>query len=260
MTGVLYGIGVGPGDPELLTLKAVRKIQACDVIAVPGKDYRESIAYGIAIRAVPEIQEKECMGIVMPMTRDRKVLRECHERAAGQLAGLLDQGKQVGFLNLGDVTIYASYLYIHRRVAAMGYKTELINGVPSFCAAAARMGIGLVENSDQLHILSQPEQIEEGLKLSGTKVIMKMGKNMGQARSCLEKSGQDVGMVENCGMPGERVCRNVGEIYENAGYYSLIIVKDKPGNGQKDNLMEGKRDKPMEGQEDKPVERQEDEP
>lgn len=231
MTGVLYGIGVGPGDPELLTLKAVRRIRACDVIAVPGKDYHDSTAYAIGVKAVPEIARKQCVAVAMPMTRDKEVLSKYHEKAARQLAGLLEQGKDVGFLNLGDVTIYASYLYIHRRVAAMGYQAELINGVPSFCAAAARLGIGLVENSDQFHILSQAEQIEEGLKLPGTKVIMKMGKNIGQVRSRLENAGQDVYMVENCGMPGERLCRTAKEIDENAGYYSLVIVKER----QEDN-------------------------
>ena len=227
MKGVLYGIGVGPGDPELLTLKAVRQIKDCDVIVVPGKDYHDSTAYTIAVQAVPEILEKSCVGVMMPMTRDRNIQREYHEKAARQLAEFLDQGKKVGFLNLGDVTIYASYLYIHRLVAARGYETQLINGVPSFCAAAACLGTGLAENSDQFHILSQPEQIEEGLKLPGTKVIMKMGKNMGQVRKWLENAGQQLYMVENCGMPGERLLRTVGEINENAGYYSLVIVKEK---------------------------------
>ena len=100
----------------------------------------------------------------MPMTRDRQVLQAAHEKAAELVIGCLKEGKDVAFLNLGDVTIYASYLYVHRLVLQKGFQAELVNGIPSFCAAAARLGIGLAENSDQMHILSQPGQIEEGLK------------------------------------------------------------------------------------------------
>lgn len=224
--GVLYGIGVGPGDPELMTLKAVRTIRESDVIAVPGQDYRSSIAYQIALRAVPELEKKECFSVPMPMTRDRETLRASHEAAAEKVAAYLNQGKNVGFLNLGDVTVYATYLYIHRKIREKGYQAELINSVPSFCAAAASLGVGLGENSDQIHILSQPDQIEEGLKLPGTKIIMKMGKNIGQVKEWIRQAGLEAMMVENCGMPGERLVYSTEDIREEAGYYSLLIVKE----------------------------------
>lgn len=224
--GILYGIGVGPGDPELLTLKAVRIIKSCDVIVTPGEDYRDSIAYKIAVQAVPELDEKEAFGVVLPMTREKEVLKQHHERAADRIAACLDAGKYVGFLNLGDVTVYASYLYIHRLVKGRGYQTELINGIPSFCAAAARLGIGIAENSDRIHILSQPGQIEEGLKLPGTKIIMKMGKNIGHVKNLIRESGLDARMVENCGMENEKIYDSVEEIDEQSGYYSLLIVKN----------------------------------
>lgn len=224
--GTLYGIGVGPGDPELLTLKAVRIMKSCDVIVVPGEDYRDSIAFKIAVQAVPELETKEVFGVVLPMTRDHEVLKQHHEMAADRVAAYLAAGKDVGFLNLGDVTVYASYLYIHRLVKARGYRTELVNGIPSFCAAAARLGIGIAENSDRIHILSQPEQIEEGLKLPGTKVIMKMGKNIGHVKNLIREAGMDARMVENCGMENEKIYGSVDEIDEQAGYYSLLIVKN----------------------------------
>ncbi len=225
--GVLYGIGVGPGDPELLTLKAVRLIKACETVVVPGEDYRDSIAYKIAVQAVPELEEKEAFAVAMPMTRDRDVLRRSHEQAADRVAACLDAGKDVAFLNLGDVTVYASYLYIHRLITGRGYQAELVNGIPSFCAAAARLGIGLAENSDRIHILSQPGQIDEGLKLPGTKVIMKMGKNIGHVKELIQEAGLEARMVENCGMENEKICRSVEEIDEQAGYYSLLIVKEQ---------------------------------
>lgn len=236
MSGILYGIGVGPGDPELLTLKAVRLLRECDVVMAPGEDVRESIAYQIAVQAVPEIAKKELVGVPMPMTRDKQVLQRAHERAVDLVTDILEQGKTAAFLNLGDVTIYASFLYIHRGVLSRGLRSELVNGVPSFCAAAARLGTGLVEGAQELHVLSQPGQIAEGLRLSGTKVIMKMGKNMEQAKSWLMASDADVMMVERCGMTGERVFRSVDEIEEDAGYYSLVLVKERQKNmaGDKD--------------------------
>ena len=95
MRGIAYGVGVGPGDPELMTLKAVRLIREADVIAVPGKDPREAVAYRIAAGAVPEIAEKELVPVYMPMVRDRALIDQEHRRAAALLKGYLDAGKNV---------------------------------------------------------------------------------------------------------------------------------------------------------------------
>lgn len=230
--GILYGIGVGPGDPELLTLKAVRLIRESDVIMTPAEDVRQSIAYEIVRQAVPEIEEKECVGVKIPMTRDQEERSRFHDLAADRVTELLDQGKQVAFLNLGDVTVYASYQYIHRRVLTRGYCAELVNGITSFTAAAARLNISVAEDAQQIHVLSQPEQIQEGLKLSGTKIIMKMGKNMAQVKQWIRESGLNAMMVERCGMPDERIMNSVDEIDEHAGYYSLLIVKDREDEGK----------------------------
>ena len=227
MAGKLYGIGVGPGDPELLTLKAVRIIRECDKIVAPGEDYRESVAYRIAVSAVPELAEKEVCGISAPMTKDKEVLEANYGKIADMITGWLDRGLNVGILNLGDVTVYSTCMYIHRLVKRAGYPTELVNGIPSFCAAAARLDIGLAERSEQLHILPASYQIEEGLRLSGTKVLMKAGKQIGRVKTQIKELGLDAVMVENCGMENERVFQNVDEIDENAGYYSLMIVKER---------------------------------
>ncbi|MCI8576753.1 MAG: precorrin-2 C(20)-methyltransferase [Lachnospiraceae bacterium] len=232
MPGKLYGIGVGPGDPELLTLKAVRIIRECGVIFVPGEDYQDSVAYQIARQAVPEMERKTVIGVPVPMTRNKAERAAAHRQAAGQIFPWLDKGYEAGFLNLGDVTIYASYLYIHRLAVAQGYEAELVNGVPSFCAAAARLGTGLVEDAQQLHILPQPQQIREGLSLPGTRVIMKMGKNTGQVKLWLKESGQKIRMVERCGMQGEKVYHSADEIPEDASYYSLLIVGEQGQDDQ----------------------------
>lgn len=225
--GILYGIGVGPGDPELLTVKAIRRIRESDIIFVPGESYQDSIAYQIALGAIPELKDKKCEAVPMPMTRDPHVLNACHEQAAQRVEEYLQQGRKVGFLNLGDVTVYASYLYIHRRVLMDGYRAELINGIPSFCAAAAALNVGLAEGSEQIHVLSQPDQIEEGLKLPGTKIIMKMGKNIAKVKEWILQAGEEAMLVERCSMPEERICRSVEEIEGRESYYSLLMVKDK---------------------------------
>ena len=112
--GILYGVGVGPGDPELLTCKAVRIIAQADVIALPAETKENCVAYRIARGAVKEIDEKEFLFIPMPMTKDRAVLKESHDNGARAVEACLREGKQVAFLTLGDVTVYSTYLYIHR--------------------------------------------------------------------------------------------------------------------------------------------------
>lgn len=226
MAGKLYGIGIGPGDPELLTLKAVRLIRESAVIAVPGKNKKDTVAYQITVQAVPEIDKKECLEIYYPMTKDPGQLEKCHAYAAEQIAEVLKQGKDVAFLTLGDSSVYSTYLYVHYRILEMGYDAEIISGITSFCAVAARLNIGLVEKAEPLHVIPASYQIEEALKLPGTKVLMKAGKKMADVKKLLVESGEKVVMIENCGMPGERIYHSAKEIPEDAGYYSLIIVKE----------------------------------
>lgn len=225
--GILYGIGVGPGDPELLTLKAVRLIRSCDVIFAPEENVRDSIAFQIASQAVSGLEEKICCGAAVPMLHDRSLAKQVYDQTADRIVAYLKEGKTVGFLNLGDVTLYSTYLHIHRRILAKGYRAELISGIPSFCAAAAAFHIGLAEGHEQFHILAKPNQVEEGIALPGTKVIMKGGRQLGNMKASLEASGQQVFLAENCTMPKQRLLRGAEAITGEEGYYSLLIVKEQ---------------------------------
>ncbi len=225
MYGTLYGVGIGPGDPELLTLKAIRVIQESPVIAVPGKVKEDTVAYQIVKQAIPTLGEKECLEVYMPMTKDPKALKESHQAGAEKVAAALREGKNVAFLTLGDPTVYATYIYIHQRLREEGFSTEIINGITSFCAAAARLDMGLVEKEEMLHVIPASYQIEEALKLPGVKVLMKAGKQMPRVKEQLKKLDCQVAMVENCGMEQEHVYYSAEEIPEDAGYYSLLIVK-----------------------------------
>lgn len=226
MAGILYGVGVGPGDPEYMTLKAVRLIRENEVIAVPGPVAKETVAYRIAVQAVPELAGKTLVPLEMPMTHDREEMERRHEHAADVLEDILRQGQNVIFLTLGDPTVYSTCLYVQKRLQARGYETELVSGVPSFCAAAARANVSLAEWNEQLHILPAAHRLKDDLELPGNYVLMKSGKNMKQVKETLRASGRRVVMVENCGMESEHVYRGADEIPDSAGYYSLIIAKE----------------------------------
>lgn len=226
MVGKLYGLGIGPGDPELITKKALRIIEESDIILVPGIKKEDSVAYRIAKKAYERLDEKEIVTIPMPMTKEKEILKKSHEEGAEIVENLVKQGKQVAFLTLGDPTVYSTYLYIHKRMAKKGFETEIISGITSFCAVAARLNIGLVEKAEPLHIIPASYQIEEALELPGTKVLMKAGKNITEVKKILQKKKAEIYMIENCGMDNERIYNRVEEIPEDAGYYSLIIVKE----------------------------------
>lgn len=227
MSGKLYGVGVGPGDPELLTLKALRLVKEADVVAVPGEEAKESVAYKIVKGAYPELDEKRLLAVSMPMTKDKQKLEESHRIGTELVKAELDRGYRVVFLTLGDPTVYSTYLYIHKRIRSMGYDTEIVSGITSFCAVSARLNTGLVEKAEPLHVIPASYQIEEAMRLPGTKVLMKTGKKMKQVKEQILAMGAEGMMIENCGMPDEKIYQSIEEIPETAGYYSLIIVKEK---------------------------------
>jgi precorrin-2/cobalt-factor-2 C20-methyltransferase len=226
MNGILYGVGVGPGDPELMTVKAIRMIQENEVIAVPGEDVKETVAYKIAVQAAPELEHKTLLPIYMPMTHDKEEMQRWHEKGAAEMESYLKEGKNVVFLTLGDPTIYSTFSYLQKIVESHGYTTSLVSGITSFCAAAARMNLPLSEWQEQLHISPAVHQLDTKLEQPGNYVLMKSGRKMNQVKSILAESGRDVVMVENCGMDNEHIYHSVEEIPDDAGYYSLIIAKE----------------------------------
>ena len=230
MTGILFGVGVGPGDPELMTLKAVKTISQSSVIAVPKTSGSDRVALSIASRAVPELITKHILEVDMPMTKDEHILQASHEQAADEIIEFLKKGENVSFLTLGDPTIYSTYIYVHRIVATKGYKTEIIPGVPSFCAVSAKLGDSLVDTSQPLHVLpGSYGNLRDNLAMSGTKVLMKSGKAFEEVKAEL-KSANLLGhakMVVNCGMENEKVVDAMDETTETSGYFTIIVVKDK---------------------------------
>ena len=228
MAGILYSIGVGPGDPELLTLKAARLIRACPVLAAPGG--RDSVAYRIASQAIAEAAKKPCLSLHFPMAKDRALLEKSHLAAAEQVAEQLGNDRDVALLTLGDPSIYSTSLYIQKYIHAMGYEFQMVAGVPSFCAAAAALGKSLTEAGQPLRILpaSYPCTAPE-LDAPGVKVLMKSGRQFAKVKQLLAEKHllSCTSMVQNCGMPDEAIFPSLSEAGDAAGYFSLLIVEDQ---------------------------------
>ena len=112
MSGKLYGVGVGPGDSKLMTYLAVETIKNCEVIAVPADGKEHAISYKIASGIVTDMNQKECLALSSPMTKDPNVLNENYQNVSKEIMKKLDEGKDVAYLTLGDPTIYSTYIYI----------------------------------------------------------------------------------------------------------------------------------------------------
>ena len=226
MSGKLYGVGVGPGDPELITLKALRIMKECDYIAIPSDKKERCLAYTIAEGAFPEIVDKPVIFVNMPMTKSETELTQAHKSACDNLATYLNQGYNIAFLTLGDPTVYSTYLYLHQLLIKDHYDCEIVNGIPSFCAAAAAINEGLVERDQPLHLIPASYALDSLLDLPGTKVLMKSGRQLYSVRSALINKNMISKMVTNCGMDNQEVYSCIEDFPEQSSYYSLIIAKD----------------------------------
>ena len=226
--GVFYGVGVGPGDPELMTLKAVHILERSPVIAVPQTKGGGTLSLDIAARVV-SMEGKTVLSLYFTMEREASGRQAAHDRAVDEIAHHLEQGQDVAMPNLGDTSIYASCCYLMELLRQRGFETVMIPGVPSFCAAAARLGVSLTDMDAPLHIIpAGAVPLESALVLPGTKVLMKAGGHMPEVifalreRDLLDKSA----MVCGCGLPGEEVYPTLEHSPETAGYFSTIIVKE----------------------------------
>ena len=227
--GVLYGVGVGPGDPELLTMKAVRVLQSCPVIAAPQTKSGEMLALDI-VRGAVDLTGKTVLPLTFTMSKDPAVLSASHQAAADAIQVYLDQGLDVAMPNLGDVSIYATWGYIMDLIRERGYETVMIPGVPSFCAAAARLNATLVSWGSPLHVIPVGKApVKPLLDQPGGKVLMKAGTSLPELVEALRSTGQlhRAALVEDCGLPGERVWTDLEQIPEDVGYFATVIVKEK---------------------------------
>lgn len=233
MSGRLYGVGVGPGDPELLTVKARRVIGAVDVIAYPNARHGRSVARTIA---APHFRGDQIeVALEYPVTTERTdhpggyegALSEFYDTCAEQLAGHLDARRDVAVLCEGDPFFYGSYMYLHERLAHR-HPTEVIPGVTSFSAAAAAAGMPLVRRDDVLTILPgtlPPEVLAARLRSSDASVVIKLGRRFPFVADAVGRAGLTERAIyaERASSEAERIVP-LKEAGEQVPYMSLVLV------------------------------------
>ena len=227
MSGMLYGVGVGPGDPEEMTLKAVRILKGCGAVALP-EPKETCIAYQTALRAVPSLADKPVIEMEIPMTRDEVRLSVAYQEGFAQILPALCAGRDVAFLTIGDVAVYSTFARLGELAEEAGIRVRLVSGVTSFSACAAALGISLTKGRSRLHILPGREASPvEGTE--DTEVYMKSGHAMPALKKELiarEKSGEiDVKAVSNCGLPTQIIARSAEEIPDDAAYMTCVIAR-----------------------------------
>ena len=227
--GTLHGVSVDPGDPELMTLKAVRCIEQCPVLAAPQTAAGRMLALDIA-KGTVDVSGKIILPLHFAMSRDSEVLKASHAAAADAVRAHLDAGRDVALLNLGDVSIYATYGYLEEILTAQGYAAVRIAGVPSFCAAAARLGQSLTGGMEQPLTIAPGRHVEQVLAAPGAKVLMKTGRRLPKTLDALRERGllANSAMVCNCGLPDEAVFPALTDYdpAQDAGYFATILVKE----------------------------------
>ena len=225
MTGTLYGIGVGPGDPELLTLKAARLLGRIAVIAYAAPLAGDSLARSIALPHLTGVTEEIALRLPFdPAGRADDV----YDAAATAIAGHLEAGRDVATLCLGDPFFFGSFVYLYARLAER-FPVEVVPGISSVMAGAALLGRPLTARDDCLVVVpaTRPEAEIEAL-LAGTEaaVIMKVGRHLPKVRRVLGRLGlaEQAAYVECVGQPGQRIRPLEEAERDGAPYFSMVLV------------------------------------
>lgn len=237
VTGTLYGIGVGPGDPELVTVKADRILRSVPVLAVP-TSYADagSMAMGVIAPLLEERRQEghspEIVSLLFPMTRDETLLSEARKKNGDAMLAALSRG-DVAFVALGDILFYSTFgnLLTGLGDRIPGLSVEIVPGVTSYSAAAGQLVEPLVQGSERLAILPavySPEEIEEVLDRFEVVVLMKINKVFPRILEILEKKNlvHCAAFVSMVGLAEERVVRRVREVAPGSvPYMSLLVIR-----------------------------------
>jgi len=243
MPGTLYGVGLGPGDPELVTVKAARLIGAADVIAYHCARHGQSVARSIASPYLRGGQVEE--QLVYPVTTEATAhpggyegaMEEFYSAAAARLMAHLEAGRDVVLLAEGDPLFYSSYMHMHKRIGGR-FRTEIVPGVTSVSAASAALAVPLVEGDDVLTVLPgtlERAELATRLGQAGAVAIMKIGRSYEKVREALKDSGRlDRAYYVERASGGERqVISRAGDVDPAAvPYMSLVIMPGPEASGQ----------------------------
>lgn len=226
--GILYGVSTGPGEPELITIKAIECIRGVDVIAAPRTKNKNSMALDI-VKKVCDLEGKTILYLDFAMKRDESILKTTHEIQAEQIAEYLDKGMDVAMLNIGDASLFGTYCYIRDIVSKQGYRCETIAGVTSFCACAAQLGQSLTTMNKPLTIIPGGiQELDKMLDIPGTKVLMKSASALPEVISLLDKKGlsDKTTLVANCGLENEIILKNIHEATGEEGYFVTLLISE----------------------------------
>jgi precorrin-2/cobalt-factor-2 C20-methyltransferase len=227
--GILYGIGVGPGDPEFLTVKAVKILEKVPIICSPrSAEHRPSVALSI----VQEVLENrtdyhEIIEPVFPMIEDQDVLNGYWDQAAKNVAEKLGKGLDVAFVTLGDPTVYSTFSYLEKKIADKGFISQIIPGITSFtgCSASANLSLGV---KDEIIVIvpKVDERLNQIIEHADTAVIMKTSRHKQELEEIINSDPRKkhIISVQNCGMDDEKIIEGFSQ---DKKYLSTTIVKFK---------------------------------
>ena len=230
--GHFWGIGVGPGDPELLTLKAARVLREAGVVMAPKAKGRGESA---ALQAVKSLVEPSKLRVYdFPMTRDPQELARCWREVAAEIAGLVRGGEKVAFLTLGDALTYSTLNYVLQQLQKILEPGSIttIPGVTSFAAAAAAADFPLVCGEEKLAVIPLPEGSLDSLRgqvrESDVVVFMKLGSRLPELLDFVKEEfpGREAVYASRVGTPGQYIYRDLKNLPDGAaGYMSVLIVR-----------------------------------
>jgi precorrin-2/cobalt-factor-2 C20-methyltransferase len=231
MTARLIAVGVGPGDPELLTLKGARLIREAEVVVTPIGDRSESsIAQGIILDLLDPARQ-QLLTQVYPMTKDPAQMEASWRSSAAQVAQLVRGGKTVAFITIGDPLLYSTFLYLYRILRAdyPDVAIELVPGISSIFAAAAAAGVPLGLAADRIAVLPatfEEAKLRQTLIDFDTVVLMKVSRVFERVRALVRELGCQATYVRRVGLEGEAVFHDLEAVREEElDYLSLVIVR-----------------------------------
>lgn len=234
LPGKFYGIGVGPGDPDLLTLKAYRALQGVDVICVPKSAAdKDSLALNVVNKALAK--EFNYLELSFPMSRDREVLERCWAEAGEAVAARVKEGQHVAFVSIGDPMFYSTYGYVlaHLKKYHPGLETETIPGITSIAASSAFVNTPLTEGEENLVVLPAAYGIEglrEILSKFDNVVLMKVNRRFEEVLELLKEMGlsDKAAYVSRCGHADQYFTLDLEDLRgQKLDYMSLLIIKKK---------------------------------
>lgn len=225
-SGTLYGVGVGPGDPELVTLKALRILKTVPVLAWPAPEEGPSLAREIVAEHLPGTQRE--IPIRMPLLPARFPADDVYDRAAVEIGAALSAGDDVAVICEGDPFFYGSFMYLFGRLAGE-HRIEVVPGVSSLTACAAALGAPLSAKNDVLTVVPGPldaEIMKQRLADADAAAIIKVGRHFEKIRGVIDDLGlsDNARYIERATMAEQRIVplAEVGE--DNAPYFSMILV------------------------------------